>query len=199
VRRPSRFGLLPAFALACGGLLGGHALSYLLAFPAASQREHVLRSTGHGYLPGANEAALLLVVSIVGATLLRAAAGRAEAGLARPGIAAAAGMALAQAGVFLALEIAERLASGSPLAELASDHLLAIGLAIQAAVGLAAALALRLLARAATSVASSTTARRVAWAPPGWVGAPARPPRTPRRPGLGPACGVRGPPILRPV
>jgi hypothetical protein len=197
MRRSKTFGLLPAFGLALGGLLAGHALSYVLAIPDAAHRDHVLRSTGHGYLPGLSEAALVLAVSIVGATLLRAAAGRGDAGLARPGIAVAVGMALAQAGAFLAIETVERLLSGSPLSELVADHLLAIGLAIQATVGLAAALALRFLARAAASVASIATAPRPAWDRPRQIALPATPRRTPRQPSLTPAGCVRGPPIPR--
>lgn len=186
---------LLALAVAGGGVLIGHWLTYLVEVPEPQARTALLAATGHGYLNIAGElATALLAFSVAAAflgSLLRVGAGP------RPGRALAIRLALVQVGAFAAMEVVERLVSGSPLGDFVRGGLLPVGAVANIAVALVGAVALRWILRAAD---------RVAAAVPGGGVAPAvrrgtlavRLPVTlsrPRHRTLG-AIPVRGPPLL---
>ena len=58
---------LPVFGSAAAGLLLGHALSYMLAIPDPYHRDVLLTRTGHGYLPAAAQATMILILAAAAA------------------------------------------------------------------------------------------------------------------------------------
>lgn len=175
----TRLAGLSVALLAATGLLAAHALDYGLLIRDPVYRQHVLDSTGHGYLPEAGGLALLafVVASALGWALgfgdgLRAGGRRPSFGwlVRRLGALQVAG--------FVALEIVERVQSGVPLHHLLSP-LLPMGVLLQVAVAVVGALLLGLLWRTGAWVAR-------AFAPP-------RPRRVPRV--LRPAAGATVPAV----
>jgi hypothetical protein len=181
------------FAFAVGGLLVGHAISYLIAVPDPYHRDLVLARTGHGYLPTVAELALVMVLaaaaSVVGRTLRRGAGPE-------PSFASiAVRLAALQVVAFAGQEVTERLVAHVPLAELMRDHVLVIGLVTQVVVAVLGALILGLLSRAAATVAEIVRSRST-WPRPTLVAfvagsTIARPPR----PAIG-AIAARAPPSV---
>lgn len=185
-----------AAAWAVAGLLAGHVLTYDLLFPDAHHRERVLSATGHGWtevLPAA------LLVALLAAGVAGLADGRsgARARGIRFGL-----LALVQVGLFIAVEISERvLVAGSPriLAhELAAHQLLAVlsvGVAIQLLCAWLGSAASRIVARAAARLRHAPRVPAAAHARP-LPDARLRP--AARRPR---ALPIRGPPspVLLPV
>jgi hypothetical protein len=147
-----RSGGLPVFAFAIGGLLVGHALSYIVAVPDPHHRDLVLSRTGHGYLPTFAEIALVLTLagaaSLVGRVWHRGASGEPAYG------AIAARLVALQVVAFAGQEITERLVAHVPLGELLRDHVLVIGVLTQVVVALVGASILRLLATTTERVAT---------------------------------------------
>jgi len=122
--------------LALGGVLLGHAITYAGLAPGAVAREMLLAATGHGYLDVANRIGVLAIMVALFATVLARVVGRDAGGLTNGQLTAR--LVTFQVGVFVVLEVAERLGTGASLSGLASA--LAVGLVIQVAVavGLAA-------------------------------------------------------------
>jgi hypothetical protein len=146
-----RLRLPTLFATALVGLLGAHALGYVVLAPETTIRAAVLAETGHGYL------ARLTEVAVAAAIL----AGLASA---RMGMLRARGVAagrwsvrsltvrlfVLQASGYVALEVAERVVSGASVGGLAA--VLAVGIPIQALVAWVAAALIALLERAGEAV-----------------------------------------------
>jgi hypothetical protein len=162
--RATRF--LPVAALA--GVVVGHWIAYLIAFPQAAGRSTELSRSGHGYWFAA------IVVAVAGAAL--AASGtivvHARRALGRPGDGpidsvrtTAIRLCTMQTSLFLAQEVLERLRAGAPIGDLGHGSFLLIGLAVQIAVGAAIALVLTLVGRTAAMIARAVRARRRSPAP----------------------------------
>ncbi len=184
---------LLTLSIAGCGVLVGHWLTYLVDVPGASARTALLDATGHGYLSVAGElATAFLAFSIVAAflgALLPAGGGS------RAGGSLAVRMVLLQVGAFAAMEIGERVVSGSPLGDLVGGGVLAVGTVANVAVALlGAALLRRVLALADRVAAIAAAPASPAVRPPAAVAVlpPFTSPR-PRHRGLA-AVPVRGPP-----
>jgi hypothetical protein len=131
--------------MATGAVVLGHQIAYLLAVPSGTERSFVLAGTGHAYLPTTTRLALLLAVAAAGGLFLRS--------LTRPAEEPARGplfrsLALAQAGMFVAMEIAERLATGAPIAGVFTHGILFLGIAVQLLLAFGLAAVVKLLFRA---------------------------------------------------
>jgi hypothetical protein len=150
VPSPSRG--LAFIAVAVGGLLVGHALSYVFAVPDPYHRDLVLQRTGHGYLPGLTEIAVVLAVGAIAGLLGSAARGRVARTPRFAGVAGA--MVATQVVAFVALEVLERLVANAGLGDLGHHHLLTIGIATQVVVALLGAGLLAWLTRASERVAA---------------------------------------------
>jgi hypothetical protein len=158
VRAIPRLRGLPVLGFAAAGLLVGHAISYLLVVPDPNHRDLVLSRTGHGYLPAAGDAALILALAGMAALVVRA---WSERGREEPRTFAslASLLAIVQVVAFAGLEVLERLVAGAPLGDLIHEHLLVIGVAVQIAVALVGALALRWIASTAARIADLVPVR----------------------------------------
>lgn len=193
MRVSSRVRGLPLFGFAVAGLLAGHAASYALAVPDAHHRDLVLRETGHGYLPAAGEAALVLALAGVVALVVRSWSGRGRLDGVRLG-SLARSLATVQVLAFAGQELLERLAAGAPLGGLLDEHVLVVGVLVQVSVALAGAAILHWLARTSarlvTVVASRASLPRPA---PAIAPFPLDPVRPPTRT-LATARAGRGPP-----
>jgi hypothetical protein len=152
----------PTFATATLGVLVGHWLTYALAYRGVRTRDAVLAQTGHDYLPYA--ARLALVFALVGAATVLwrnlASRGHPIAGRARSAAGDLAGLTTRLWGIqlatFAAMEVAERLVAGAPLAHLLHDpRFLAVGVAAQLAVAVVGAVLLHALHRAAQGIAGA--------------------------------------------
>jgi hypothetical protein len=131
-------------------MLVGHTVAYLIALPMPDHQASVLDWSGHGYWSWAMPLATgFFSWAVVGHVRQHFQAGR---GLAGPpstrGLARR--LAVAQVGLFLLLELIERLASGEDLASLGEHHLLLIGVVTQLVVAGALARLCSCLARAAS-------------------------------------------------
>jgi hypothetical protein len=168
-RVPLRRGV--SVAVASAAVVLGHRLAYLAAFPDAAAREAALRASGHGYLGFLTDVAILLGgAAVAGAFLSR---------LTRSGgrvpslVGLSVRLATLQGVAFVTMEVAERFASGAPVASVLTHHLLPIGIAVQALVAVVAALLIRAVlsvadrvakrARAASTRLPSLTARLASW------------------------------------
>jgi hypothetical protein len=174
------------------GVLGGHAADYAVAFPSSTQRNEVLRATGHGWLSlGAGLAGLLAAVVISG-VLARAVVPLVGRGRSSTSLI---GFALRLAGwqvlIFTSLEFAERLLHRAPVADLTHGPLLATGISVQLPVAVLVAAAVALLQ---LFCARAQPLRRCAVAP-AVITLPAGAPQ--RRPADVPrsARTTRGPPL----
>jgi len=144
-------------------LVAGHAITYLIVAPVPAVRERLLAASGHGYWRTAVLAAFVFGVYGAGRTVV---AGSRRVSMSVP---ASFGVlvrrfAVLGAAAFAGLEVAERLASGAPLGDLAGRGILPLGLALQVALAVLAAAVLRLLYRAgvvASSHASTADRPRV--------------------------------------
>ncbi len=170
-----------------GGVLVGHALTYLVLVPDAHARTAELAATGHTYLGGANALGLVAAIAALSALFFWGLAGaddRAPRVYER--------LAAFQLTAFAAMEILERLGSGAGLRHLVPT--LAVGLPVQILVAAFVALLVRLVARTAAAVAD-----RVADGAPVWsFGAITLIARPGTAPSLAPAGGPppgRAPPI----
>ena len=188
-RRPS---LHPAalLALGLGGVLAGHTLVYRLLIPDAHTRAAELAATGHGYLSGADVIATVAIVAALAFAFLGGVLGeRAPSGalLVRR-------IAMFQVTAFVAMELIERLASGT--VGHALPAVLLVGLPVQLVVALAMAAVAAWLARAGRAVTGSP--REVVGARPPLLAFEIHP-RSPLRAGAAWAARGRSPPSLLPV
>jgi hypothetical protein len=170
---------LPTFCFAFVGLIVGHLLSYLIAIPDAARRDVVLAASGHAYLHLAGDVAVVLAFAAVVTVMLRAAVERGDTEL-PSGIRLAWRLGALQAGAFVAMEVGERLVSGSGFGELFADHLFGVGIVVQLLMASVGALLLRWLGGLAVRIAAAlgrSPRRRPAvsaWIRPGSVRAPRR-------------------------
>jgi hypothetical protein len=143
--------LAAVVGLALGGVLAGHALTYRLLEPAISLRRSTLAATGHGYLPVANRLAVTVAVAAAAGVVLARLFGAVDR---EPGVGWLLRRLLpVQLGAFAAMEAIERVAAGAPVRDL--PRVLGVGLAIQAALAIAAAIGLRSLWRTAARAAEA--------------------------------------------
>jgi hypothetical protein len=149
------------------GTVAAHAVDYRVLFPAVAMRGHHLAATGHSYWPAAVGLAIvgamvagLAAVSRGGSTALRGLKAGAGDSLARRLLVLAAG----QTTLFLAVEVAERVAIGSsPIVLLRSPELSA-GIVLQllvAAVVLPVLTAIERITNAAVARLAGRRRRRV--------------------------------------
>jgi hypothetical protein len=148
--RPYRF--VPVAALA--GVVVGHWIAYLIAFPQAAGRGTALAESGHGYWVGAVALAIACAALAVSGTVvrhIRRALGRWPASPDRVRTIAIR-LAGLQTSLFVVQEVLERLRVGAPLSELERGGFLLIGIAVQIAVAVGIALVLALLGRTAAAI-----------------------------------------------
>ena len=103
-------------SIAGAAMLGAHWLGYLLAAPDGHARDHLLRVTGHGYLP--NAALLAIVALVAGLSLFiggRIQQREGKGSKARLFLHAAPRLIALQTAGFIFLELAERSISGHAL------------------------------------------------------------------------------------
>jgi hypothetical protein len=153
---------LPLVAVASGGVVLGHWLSYLLGLPSAHLRAEVLRATGHGYWQSGVQLAVAVVVVALAAIAVRQFRAASTVGISAeegPGR-----VALRLAGIqvlgFSALEVGERVAAGAPVSGMLQHHLFVLGLLVQVAVAAAIALVLFVFCRAVGAIAAALAAPR---------------------------------------
>ena len=146
MRAPGPLRTLSTIGLAFAGLIGGHAIGYAIAVPDVHHRAALVSATGHGYLPSASWASIVLGLAAVTAGVASGYVGRRRrtgAGFSRT----ASRLVPVQAGAFLLLELFERLASGAPV-ESFSLRLIVVGVLTQILVALLLAVVLVGLRRA---------------------------------------------------
>jgi hypothetical protein len=146
------------WSIAFFGVFVGHAVTYVLLAGNAVVRSAMLGATGHGYLsPTVHAGLALALVGVAGIFLGRL--GRAgepvgSVGSLLPGVAGF------QVVAFVAIEVAERVASHAPLHDL--PHVLPIGTVVQVGVALVVAVLIRALLRAADVVTETLPTPRLA-------------------------------------
>lgn len=130
------------------GVVVAHAASYLVAVPHAHARAEHLHATGHSYWPGATGVAVLASLF---ALTHAAMTGRRHAldRFALPALSVG-WLAGIQLGLFVGMEILERVAAGAPVDQLASEPAFGVGSVLQLVV---AGLTCRLLRGVATAAA----------------------------------------------
>ncbi|MGH2489646.1 MAG: hypothetical protein ACRDFR_08525, partial [Candidatus Limnocylindria bacterium] len=178
---------------AVAGTIAGHVLTYVIAIGNPWTRRDLLHETGHSYWRYALLAAAVLALWSSAFVVIRTVRGAraADPRAPLPLLPTAARLALIQCGLFVAIEVAERLVAGAPLGHLLAHNLLWVGLAAQVVTALAMALVLRALARLTEILA---TAPRTAYAPGRVRTAAPVPALLPSPALLVGAWGVRGPP-----
>ena len=152
MRDRGRLSELPTFAFAFVGLIVGHLLSYLIAIPDPARRTLVLAHSGHAYLHLAGDAAVILGFAAAVTVGLRAVTRRVD-------LPSAAHLAWRlgslQAGAFIAMELGERLVSGSGFGVLFNSPLFGIGIVVQLAIAAIGAVLLRWIWRVAVRIADA--------------------------------------------
>jgi hypothetical protein len=124
-----RQGLFHTAGLAGGGMLLAHWLAYVLAFGDPHARAHILAQSGHSYWIYA--AAVGLAAATLGfGSLVR------NLNPHKRGISLGTRLAMFQVAGFVALEAAERLATGHALVEVFTEPGLWIGIVVQVALAL---------------------------------------------------------------
>lgn len=132
------------------GVLGAHALDYVIVLPNGVHRHELLLQTGHGYWPHA--AAIGLVAGILAALASLGAGMLSVNGRASVGFDALT-LAMVQSGAFVALEAVERLGSGKFAVALLGP-LLIFGVVLQVVVATAVTFVLRLFLRVGETIAN---------------------------------------------
>jgi hypothetical protein len=143
---------LATLAVAVGGVLAGHWLTYLAVAPAAGSRAAILHETGHAYLGMANDLALMVALAAMATMFIGQLTSPLPAGQLQ-GITGR--VARFQVSAFVLLEVLERVTAGSPLSELIHTGILPIGIATQVGIAYVAACAIRWLLRTADRVAAA--------------------------------------------
>jgi ABC-type Fe3+-siderophore transport system permease subunit len=161
-RRIAAFALRPA---ALTGAVVAHMLAYLIVFPQALTRNTVLAETGHSYWTGAEALAVVCALIASSDTVTRHfRRGRRPDRAPGPWAeyrSSAIRLGALQTAIFLTQESLERLHAGVPLAGLAHDGLVFVGVAVQLAVAAFLALVLTLLGLTAEAVGRALGRRRV--------------------------------------
>jgi len=178
--------------IAAGGVVLGHAITYVLVEPNAHQRTTDLAATGHAYLGLANDLGLIAGLIALSAVFL---GGLTRShGDAPPLRNLITRLAIFQAVAFAAMELLERLSAGAPLAGVLHHGILPMGIAIQVSIAVLGALIIRWLLRAADRVEWAVGAAPVVFdRASAVVVLPTF--HVPARPALA-AAGIRGPPLL---
>ncbi len=144
----------PLAGVALSGVVLGHWLTYLFAIPEPHVRAEILAASGHSYWLLAIKCAVVLGLTALGTVFLRHLGGalrREHRGPERFS-SVVVRLSVLQVVAFMAMEIAERLAAGAPVAEMFQHHLLFLGLAVQVLVAFAGALVLLWFGRAAARI-----------------------------------------------
>lgn len=176
--------------VAAAGLAIGHWITYAFGMPDAHVRSRVLADTGHGYLGLATQLAVAAGIAslaiVFALQLTRRTSGQCHAGTFL-------WLAGFQVAAFVALEVLERLAAGSPLDHLVLTAILPIGLVVQVVIAASGALLLRLLLKMADAAADIAN---VVLPPAAGSGMPLLPALLMRAadPARG-SAGIRGPPL----
>ena len=152
--REGRPSVVPLAAMAAAAVVIGHQVVYVLAIPSSAERASLLARTGHAYLPEATHLAVLGALATAGGLFLRSMTGGGSES-ARGSLFRA--LALVQAGMFVGMEIAERLAAGAPVAEVFSHGILVLGIAMELILAFGATVLIGLLHRAGEAAASLET------------------------------------------
>ena len=167
MRGPRLLGRLGLLGTAVTGVVIGHALAYGAFMANPSARSELLADTGHGYWQGAVAAATILgVVSVLWLAIQEARGGagsRAAKRFSFRGFVVR--LIPLQVGLFLLVEVSERVLAGRLHAAPLTHDLLSLGTVLQALVALALALLLRGVAHVARLVAASLTGPEAAAAP----------------------------------
>jgi hypothetical protein len=165
VRDGPRFRGLPVLGIAVAGLALGHLTSYAIVFPDPHNRDLVLQGSEHAYLPALAQIALILAVAGVGTIVARGWTGTVRRMPTTFGVVAGTMISVQVIG-FVGLELFERAITGAPLGDLATGHLLVIGMIVQAIVALAGSAIAVCLARASDRLADAEgTAPDPLWRP----------------------------------
>jgi hypothetical protein len=143
---------LATLAVAVGGVLVGHWLTYLVVAPVAGSRAAILHQTGHSYLGLANDIALVAALAALASMFI---AQLTTPEPSRRFLGVTGRVVRFQVCAFIAMEVLERVTAGSPLSELIRTGVLPIGIAAQVAIGILAAFVVRSLLRAAHRVAAA--------------------------------------------
>jgi hypothetical protein len=139
-------------AVAVGGVLAGHWLTYLVVAPLADSRATILHQTGHSYLGLANDVALVVALAAMASMFIAQLMNPVPAGRL---LGLTGRVVRFQVCAFVALEVLERVTAGSPLPDLIRSGILPIGIAAQITIGFLAAFAIRWLLRTADRVAAA--------------------------------------------
>ncbi len=159
----SRARVLAAVALigaAAGGVIGAHALDYLLVFRDSATRMHLLASSGHSYMPSAVASAAL--GAFIGLALMFCigwARGTNRHGTTLRFGTAFARLAALQVTGFVLLEALERVQAGIPAHHLWSP-ILPAGVLLQVLTAAVGALLLVLVLRLGTQIARARSTRK---------------------------------------
>jgi hypothetical protein len=193
VRDEQRVRRLLTLGIVAGGLLAGHALTYLVAVPDPHTRHVLLERTGHTYLPFASQAALILALASLAALAMRAVVGR-VADLGSGSTRLSVRLAIVQVSAFVVLELTERWISGAGLSDLIHDHLLLLGTLTQVGTALAGVALLRWIWRAAVRAGTVAIPNRQRPRPDAILPLILRPFPRPRIPSLAGGSAPRAPP-----
>ena len=143
---------LATLAVAVGGVLIGHWLTYLAVAPIAGSRATILHQTGHSYLGLANDLALVAALAALASMFIAQLTTPEPSG----GVLGVTGRVVRfQVCAFIGMEVLERVTAGSPLSELIHTGILPIGIAAQVAIGILAAFVIRWLLLAADRMAAA--------------------------------------------
>ena len=181
MNRRAIFRGLPLAGGAAAGVVFGHILTYVVAFPGVVQRTEVLSRSGHGYWPDAATfviQAAVAVGTIVAVRTLRERASSAEGERRTLPLFGwlTLQLSLRQIAGFAALEVIERLVTHAPLGPLLTHHLVPIAVAAQTVVAGAVAAILLLVSRTVARLAGVSSRQRstssTAWPGPAPLGGP---------------------------
>ena len=140
---------LVALALAALGLAVGHAVTYLVLIPNATERALVLQRTGHAYLSAFTQAATVLGAIGAAAVVLGSVGRRGRGVTAEP--ATFRRLASLQVGAFVWMEVAERVASHAGFGGLFRADL-ALGVVVQVVIAAALGALIARLRRVAAAI-----------------------------------------------
>lgn len=113
------------------GVVVAHVVGYVLAFSNGHERAHVLHDTGHGYFSIATWAALGAGALAVVVVVAKGAASQSRGSRGTRAVPRFGALTVWQGCLFLAAEVAERLAAGAPLGEMVHGREVLLGLAVQ--------------------------------------------------------------------
>jgi hypothetical protein len=154
-RRPVQAAIVGSAS--ASGLILAHVVAYAVAIPRAAERAHLLRETGHGYLPTAEGSVLPLAIVAFVLAALSTVAGRPRRGGDRlRWRTLALRLAAVQCLSYVILEGGERLVTQGSLHGLFGP-VLAVGLAVQLVVAMATAFLLAAVGRTVERIVDGST------------------------------------------